>query len=277
MTKKNKTTLSEHLTEKQKIENRLEEIREELNSSEIAPGTIQKMAWNAGEARTRFESFKNQNLESGTVPEKNRGKYDHLESVFEAAAKRSIAAKNKQDRLKTEQEELKQSLLEMRYQLAEGELITILQNYQNAETQKTALLKTIAEHEKKKEIIQQDIDNGENAINSLMEKRQDFLASMATDTNDASTSLDSIDSEINELMVSQNTEQQSLDNAEDTIAGLNALLPEFPGYCNEVGGVTPNLSYRPICRLVISPTCSCCPGTSKHSMMSNSSKTSCIV
>ena len=223
MTKKDENTLSKHLAEKQKIENRLEEIQVELDSSQIAPGAISKMGMEAGDARMRFESFISQYSNTG-VPENRRSEYDRLESVFEAAAERSIAAKNKRNSLKNEQEELKQNLLEMRYQLAEGELITIIQNYQHAETQKTALIKTIAEHEKKKETIQQVIDSGENTINSLMEKRQDILANMATGINDTPTSLDSIDSEINELIVSQNTEQQSLDNAEDTITGLNALL-----------------------------------------------------
>ena len=61
------------------------------------------------------------------------------------------------------------------------------------------------------------------------------------------------------------------------IISVYALNPKFPDYCNEASGVTPNWVYRFICRFVVSPTCSFLPGTSKHSMMSKSSNTSCIV
>ncbi len=36
----------------------------------------------------------------------------------------------------------------------------------------------------------------------------------------------------------------------------DANYPEFPDYCNEVGGVIPNLEKRSLWCFVISPTCS---------------------
>jgi phosphatidylserine/phosphatidylglycerophosphate/cardiolipin synthase-like enzyme len=37
---------------------------------------------------------------------------------------------------------------------------------------------------------------------------------------------------------------------------MKSIEPKFPCYCNEAGGVTPNLVYRSICRFVVSPICS---------------------
>ena len=62
------------------------------------------------------------------------------------------------------------------------------------------------------------------------------------------------------------------DSTKVTISEIEVVTteinPEFPFYCNEADGMMPNLVYRAICRFVVSPTCNCWPGTSKHSMMS---------
>ena len=223
MTKKDKTSFSEYVAEKQKIENRLETIREELSSSQIDPGAISKMERDAGDAGMRFENFKARYAKSG-VPEKSRSECDRLEDVFKAAQERSLAAKAKRDSLKTEAGELERTLSEMRYQFVKGELVDILQVHQEAVSQKAVLLKALAEHGQKKETVQQAFNDAKTAVDRLKVKRQDVLADMATGANKISTPLDSVDSEKNEATAAQNTAQQSLNNAVDTIEGLKNLL-----------------------------------------------------
>ncbi|MCK5601886.1 hypothetical protein KAR91_08460 [Candidatus Pacearchaeota archaeon] len=223
MTKKDKNSFSEYVAEKQKIEKRLEDIRGELDSPEIGPGAISKMEMTAGEERLRFESFLSRYNEVGS-PKNRRSELHRLEYVFKAAKERSLAAKAKRNSLVTEKDELKHTLSEMSCQFAKGELAVILQINQEAENEKAVLLKTIAEHEEKKEVLQQDFNATKTAIDHLKMKRQDVLAGMATGTNKISTSLDSVDSEINETAAAQNTAHQSLKNAEDTIEGLKALF-----------------------------------------------------
>jgi uncharacterized coiled-coil DUF342 family protein len=112
----------------------------------------------------------------------------------------------------------------MNYQFAKGEFAALLQVYQNAEKKKSELLKSIEEHEGKREAIQQDFSNAKAKINQLKKKRQDVLADMAIGNHEASTSLDTIDSELNETSMAQEAVQQLLDNANDIIAGIQTLF-----------------------------------------------------
>ena len=105
MTKKDKNNFSEYVAEKQKLEKRLESIREELSSSQIDPGLISKMGRETGDAGMRFENFKARYAKGGTVPENYHSECGRLESVFEAARERSLAAKAKRNSLGAEEVE----------------------------------------------------------------------------------------------------------------------------------------------------------------------------
>lgn len=226
MSKKNTVNFEDYLSQRQKIEEQLASIRAELYSIPLDSGGIARMSMEVGDARTRLESFKYQHGGDGKIQEGYRGEYNRLESVLNEASKKVASAKAKQTALEAEEAKLEQLLSDMNYQFMEGELATILKTHQLAENRKTELLKLIDKHHESKETASHDLDEAKNKVGLLREKRRDVLAGMATGANKTSTPLGNVDVEIEKATTAQNAAQQSLTNAEDTIAGLQGLFSE---------------------------------------------------
>lgn len=224
MIKKDENGFKKYLAEKQKIEERLSSVNRELSYPPFDSTSISILNRKTGEALLEFNGFKSRHAKSKTVPERYLIEFYHLESAYKTASKESNTAQAKHDQLRTEETELKRTLFEMSYQFPKGELDAILQDYQSVERKKSELLKSIEEHEGKREAIQQNLSNAKAKINQLKKKRQDILADMAIGDRETSTSLDTIDSELNEATMGQEAVQQLLDNANDIIAGIQALF-----------------------------------------------------